>query len=64
MSLEKGMGAWGEEERGSLLHEKAKRWWIRLVRNAWRVEGGRGVGQPGRGRIEEEEEEGGLLLLI
>lgn len=26
--------------------------------------GGRGVGQPGRGRIEEEEEEGGLLLLI
>lgn len=39
---------------------KAKGWWIALVR----TEGGRGergVGQPGRGRIEEEEEEGGLI---
>lgn len=61
MSLEKGLDAWGEEERGSLLHKKAKGWWIALVR----TEGGRGergVGQPGRGRIEEEEEEEGGLI--
>lgn len=59
MSLEKGLGAWGEEERGSLSHEKAKRWWIRLVRNAWRVEGGEGLANQAEAASKKKKKRGG-----